>query len=384
MQIIPHTVPLGLFFFFVEDDGGRCPSVLLLSFLLPCGETSPLLFIHDAEIETFFSLLIEEGIAGTGGISSLTLVNFGCGNILGITGTGGGGCASFKGGGWDNRCDAILVGVVVRLEVFVEDVLEIGDPLSTLDFLRLTDTVDDVFSIKLVISVSVAWMFFDVDTFPTLLRLVFELRGKGGGNFEVSVDGGGVIGIVFDLLTPGHKGDSDWPYWLSLLSKSKFIIDDELSIELFRFELRFCNVASLSNCSSAIVFIDESIVIRFSIFFCFSAEDLIFSSERAVFNDFFSVDIVIAFSLGYRLWIDCDLRILLNTDESIVLVLCRSIPDADKLVFVGLSDSWLARLVGVGLIGVVDNVRFETEGARRGLSFLWTKDYFININFFKK
>jgi hypothetical protein len=98
MQIIPHTVPLGLFFFFIEDDGGRCPSVLLLSFL-PCGETLPLLFIHDAEIETFFSLLIEEGIAGTGGISSLTLVNFGCGNILGIIGTGGGGCASFKGGG---------------------------------------------------------------------------------------------------------------------------------------------------------------------------------------------------------------------------------------------------------------------------------------------
>jgi len=52
-------------------------------------------------------------------------------------------------------------------------------------------------------------MFFDVDTFPTLLRIVFELRGIGGGNFEVSVDGGGVIGIVFDLLTPGHKGDGD-------------------------------------------------------------------------------------------------------------------------------------------------------------------------------
>jgi len=132
--------------------------VLLLSFL-PCGETLPLLFIHDAEIETFFSLLIEEGIAGTGGISSLTLVNFGCGNMLGITGTGGGGCASFKGGGCDNRCDARVVGVVVRLEVFVEDVLELGDPevvLSTLDFLRLTDIVDEVFSIKLVISVSVA------------------------------------------------------------------------------------------------------------------------------------------------------------------------------------------------------------------------------------
>src|SRR6266536_3232661 len=99
-QIISHTVPLGLFFLFTEDDGGRCPSVLLLSFLLSCGETSPLLlFIHDAAIETFFSPFIEEGIAGTGGISSLTLVNFGCGNILGIVGTGGGGCASFKGGG---------------------------------------------------------------------------------------------------------------------------------------------------------------------------------------------------------------------------------------------------------------------------------------------
>jgi len=93
----PLIVLLGRFFF-VEDDGGRCPSVLLLSFL-PFGEISPLLFIFDAEIETFFSLFIKEGIAGTGGISSLTLVNFGCGNILGIVGTGGGGCASFKGGG---------------------------------------------------------------------------------------------------------------------------------------------------------------------------------------------------------------------------------------------------------------------------------------------
>jgi len=92
----PLIVPLGRFFFFVEDDDGRCPSVLLLSFLPRGGETSPLFFI---EIETFFSLFIEEGIAGTGGISSLTLVNLGCGNILGIVGTGGGGCASFKGGG---------------------------------------------------------------------------------------------------------------------------------------------------------------------------------------------------------------------------------------------------------------------------------------------
>lgn len=93
----PLIVPLGRFFFFV--DGGRCPSVLLLSSFLPRGEMSPFILCIFVEIETLFSLFIKVGIAGTGGTSSLTLVNFGCGNMLGIVGTGGGGCASFKGGG---------------------------------------------------------------------------------------------------------------------------------------------------------------------------------------------------------------------------------------------------------------------------------------------